>query len=347
MIQQLGYGGAERVVVSLLDGARRAGHEAAVASAGGALEQALDVERFRLPVLARRPWRLLGGARALGWAVRTFEPTIVHCHNPGMAAIGGLATRRGRRPPGVVTVHGVAEEDYDSAARVLRLAGLPVVACGPEVDQALAARGSRVVATILNAVGPAPPPADRADVARELGIPPETPLVVAAGRLTPQKNTALAVRALAHVPGATLLVLGEGPLREEVELAAREAGVADRVVLAGGRTDARELIGAADAVVLSSTWEGLPLVALEAFAAGTPLVATAVRGVRELVRDGESALLVPSGDADALAGALRRVLGDRALAERLAEGGHAVAEEHGEERMVQAYLELYKRVEAA
>jgi glycosyltransferase involved in cell wall biosynthesis len=343
VIQELGYGGAERVVVSLAQGARRAGHEAAVASAGGALEQELDAATYRLPMLARRPWLLPAAARSVRRAVRAFRPDVVHFHNPGMAAVGGLATLRGRRPAGLVTVHGVPEEDYPSATRVLRLAGLPVVACGPDVERGL---GSVRSTTIENAVPPAPQPADRAALAAELGLAVDAPLVVAVGRLTEQKNHALTVRALAQVPDAALLIVGEGPLRDPIAAAARDAGVADRVVLAGVRPDAREVVGAADAFVLSSTWEGLPLAVLEALAAGTPLVATAVRGVRDLVRDGESALLVPPGDPDALAAALRRVLGDPELAGRLAEGGRAVAAAHGEEPMVSAYLDLYARLAA-
>jgi glycosyltransferase involved in cell wall biosynthesis len=343
VIQELGYGGAERVVVSLAEGARRAGHEAAVASAGGALEQRLDAPTYRLPVLARRPWLLPAAVRSVRRAVRAFRPDVVHFHNPGMAAVGGLATLRGRRPPGLVTVHGVPEEDYPSASRVLRLAGLPVVACGPDVEHGL--RGVRST-TIENAVPPAPPPADRGALAAELGFSADAPLVVTVGRLTEQKNQALAVRALASVPDAMLLILGEGPLRASIAAAAREAGVDGRVVLAGVRPDAREVVGTADAFVLSSTWEGLPLAVLEALAAGTPLVATAVRGVRDLVRDGESALLVPPGDQDALAAALRSVLGDPELAARLAEGGRAVAAAHGEEPMVASYLDLYTRLAA-
>jgi glycosyltransferase involved in cell wall biosynthesis len=342
VIQELGYGGAERVVVSLVEGARRAGHEAAVVSAGGPLEDGLDAPAYRLPVLARRPWLLPAAARAVRRAAREFRPDVVHFHNPGMAAVGALATLRGRRPPGLVTVHGVPEEDYASAARVLRLAGLPVVACGPDVEQALGG----VAATIENAVPPAPAPADRTALAAELGIAADTPLVVTVGRLTEQKNQALAVRALAAVPDAVLLILGEGPLRDSIAAAARDAGVADRVVLGGVRPDAREVVGAADAFVLSSTWEGLPLAVLEALAAGTPVVATAVRGVRDLVQDDESALLVPPGAADALAAALRRVLDDRELAARLADGGRAVAAAHGDEPMVAAYLDLYARFAA-
>jgi glycosyltransferase involved in cell wall biosynthesis len=106
------------------------------------------------------------------------------------------------------------------------------------------------------------------------------------------------------------------------------------------------VLAAADAVVLPSEWEGLPLVALEALAAGTPLVATAVRGIRELVVNGQTALLVPPNDAPALAAALRRVLEDRVLAAHLEYNGRALADRHTEAEMVRAYLELYEAVAA-
>jgi glycosyltransferase involved in cell wall biosynthesis len=260
-----------------------------------------------------------------------------------MALATGLATRRGRRLPGLVTVHGVPEEDWPAAARLVRLSGLGAVACGPGVAEALREHGCEPLATVANAIGPAPSRADRGELERAWAIPPGTRLVLAVGRLVEQKNHALAIEALAGVPNAVLVIAGDGPLRSELERVAAEAGVADRVVLAGVRTDARALMGAADAVVLPSRWEGLPLTGLEALASGTPLVATAVRGTRELVVDGRDALLVPE-DAEALAHALRRVLDDRALAARLAAAGRRVPGSGSEDELVAQFLALYERL---
>ena len=105
-------------------------------------------------------------------------------------------------------------------------------------------------------------------------------------------------------------------------------------------------MGAADAVVLTSRAEGLPLVALEALASGTPLVATSVRGLRELVTDGENALVVPPDDAQALAGALRRVLEDRVLAARLGEAGRRVPGAGSEDELISSFLALYEKLVA-
>ena len=161
----------------------------------------------------------------------------------------------------------------------------------------------------------------------------------------PVKNQALAISALAQVPDATLLLAGVGPLLESLRACAEEAGVGNRVVFGGLRPDARALMGAADAVLLPSHGEGLPLVALETLAAGTPLVATDVRGLRELAGDG-AVLLAPHGDPQALAAAIRRVLEDRALADELERAGLTLARQHSEERMTAAYLALYERLAA-
>jgi glycosyltransferase involved in cell wall biosynthesis len=346
VVQELAPGGAERLVVALAAGAREAGHEMAVAAAPGPLAAELGLRVHSLPLVERRPWRLPLAARAVRRAVAAEAPDLVHAHNPGMAAAVSLATLRGRRPPALATMHGVPEEDYPAAARLLRLAGLPAVACGPGVAAGLAQRGYSVLTTVVNGVSPAPEALGREELERRYGLPRGGKVVVAAGRLVPQKNHVLAVRALAGVPGATLLVLGEGELRAEIERAAERAGVGARVVLVGVRPDARAVLAAADALVLPSVWEGLPLVALEALAAGVPIVATAVRGVRELLTDGRDALLAPPGDAGAFAAALRAVLEDGALARRLAAAGAELAARHSEEAMVAGYLDLYATLAA-
>ena len=337
-------GGAERVVASLVRGGTERGHAVAVAAGPGAVADELGIVPFPVPLLERRPWRIPAGAVRVRAAIRAFRPDIVHAQNPAMATLVAIATLRGRRPPALVSVQGVPEADYGATAKVLRLAGLAVVACGPGVETGLTAAGLTAVETIPNAVPPPPEPRDRADLDRELGIPPGAPLVAAVGRLEPVKNHVLSIRALADVPGAWLAILGEGSLREELEREAAAAGVADRVRFAGLRPDARAIMGAADAVVISSHGEGLPLVALEALAARTPLVATSVRGIRELLTDGRDSLLVPDDDAAALAAALVRVLADRELATRLTEAGAELVAPYTEDRMVTAYLETYERL---
>jgi len=341
VIQELGTGGAERILVSAYRGAREAGHTVSVAAAGGPLAAELAEQPYPLPVVGRRPWRVPAAALAVRRAVGATRPDVVHAHNPTMALAAGLVTGRGRKPPGLVNVHGVPEEDWPTAVRLVRLSGLAPVACGPGVAAALAEHGCTPFATVPNAVGPAPPPAGRA----ELGLEPGTRLVLAVGRLVEQKNHELAIRAIAGVPDAVLAIAGDGPLRPRLERLAADMGVDDRVRFLGVRPDARALMGAADAIVLSSHWEGLPLSALEALASGTPLVATDVRGLRELVVDDQDALLVPE-EPEALAAALRRVLDDSGLAARLAEAGKRVEGAGSDEALVAGFLALYERLAA-
>ncbi|HUK94725.1 MAG TPA: glycosyltransferase [Gaiellaceae bacterium] len=341
VIQELGTGGAERILVSAYRGAREAGHEVYVAAAPGPLAAELDTEPYPLPMVQRRPWRVPEATAAVRRAVRSSDPDVIHAHNPVVAAAAGLATRRGRRPPGLVSLHGSSENEWRGTVALVRLSGLAPVACGPGVAAALEAHGCVPVATVPNAVGPAPPPADRGELEREWGLAPGTRLVLAVGRLVEQKNHALAIEALAEVPDATLVIVGDGPFRPSLEQAAAQAKVPGRVVFAGSRPDARALMGAADAVVLPSRWEGLPLTALEALASGTPLVATDVQGIRELVVDGQDALLVPQ-EPEALAAALRRVLDDPDLATRLADAGRRVEGAGSDEKLVAGFLRLYE-----
>jgi glycosyltransferase involved in cell wall biosynthesis len=337
-------GGAERVVIALSRAAREAGHEVAVAAAPGPLARELEADPFPLPVVNRQLRRLPAAAWSLRAAIRACRPQLVHAHGPTMAAVTAITSARGRQPRALVSMHGVPEEDYDRAALTLRLAGLPVVACGPGVAEALAERGLRVDATIVNGIGPAPMAADRGTLERELGIEPGRPLLVSVGRLVEQKNHRLAIEALALLPEVVLAIFGEGPLKGALERRAREIGVEDRVILAGVRADARAIIGAADALVMPSAWEGLPLTALEALAAGTPVVATAARGIRELLTHDENCLIVPPDDADALADALTRVLADGALRERLSTAGLELASSYSEEAMVAKFLALYEKL---
>src|SRR4051794_14341350 len=161
---------------------------------------------------------------------------------------------------------------------------------------------------------PAPRPDDAAPV--ELDA---RPALVFAGRLTAAKDLGTLFRALAEVPAATLTVVGDGEERAPLESLAGQLGVAERVRFLGPRPRAQVLglVAAADAVVLTSAWENFPHGLVEALAMGTPVVATRVGGVPEIVEEGANGLLVGAGDPHAFAAALSRLLGDDALHRRL------------------------------
>jgi glycosyltransferase involved in cell wall biosynthesis len=140
-----------------------------------------------------------------------------------------------------------------------------------------------------------------------------------AGRLTAQKALGDALDALSRTDGVTLLIAGDGDQRAPLEARVNELALGARVRFLGPLPRDRivELFRAADAAILSSSWENFPHTVVEALAAGTPVIATAVGGVAEVVHDGENGLLVPPGDVEALSNAIGRFFGDADLRERL------------------------------
>ncbi len=162
-----------------------------------------------------------------------------------------------------------------------------------------------------------------AAVSAALPVPPGARVVLALGRLHRNKAFDILIRALPHLPGTHAVIAGEGPERDALLTLARHEGVADRLHLLGWRTDQAALLAAADVLACPSRQEPLGNVVLEAFAARVPVVAAAVDGPLELIRAGDTGLLVPPEDPRALAAALAAVLEDRALASRLASAGRA------------------------
>jgi glycosyltransferase involved in cell wall biosynthesis len=167
-----------------------------------------------------------------------------------------------------------------------------------------------------------------------------------AGRLTAQKSLRVALEALAKVDGVALLVAGDGDERSRLGRDADELGIEDRVRFLGALPRGRivELFAAADAAVLSSSWENFPHTVVEALAAGTPVLATETGGVAEVVQDGENGLLVPVGDSAALARALRRFVADAALRERLRASASASIAELAADRIFARLEETLVRV---
>jgi glycosyltransferase involved in cell wall biosynthesis len=171
-------------------------------------------------------------------------------------------------------------------------------------------------------------------------------VVVAAGRLSPEKGFAVLAEAAAAVcradPAAGFAVFGEGAQRPELERRVARLGLAGRFVLPGFRTDLDAIVPAADIVALPSFTEGLPNVALEAGAAGVPVVATAVGGTPEVVADGETGYLVPPGDPAALAARLGELLRDPRLRRRMGEAGRRrMRERFTFAAQAAAYLKLF------
>ncbi len=192
----------------------------------------------------------------------------------------------------------------------------------------------------------APDLPDRDQLRRKHGF--DGPTLVFAGRLAPQKSLDVALEALRVNDGVSLVLAGDGPDREQVQALARELGLEGRARFLGAqpRSVVFELLRAADAVLLSSSWENFPHVVVEALAVGTPVLATAAGGVTEVLEDGVNGLMVPPGDSRALAEAIRRFFADEELRARLTAAAAPSAERFSAERIYGQLEEILARAAA-
>lgn len=179
-----------------------------------------------------------------------------------------------------------------------------------------------------------------------LGIPDDAPLLGIVARLIPQKGHSALLEALPRVaerfPAVRIAVVGDGPLRGELERLAERLGIEARVHFVGHRPNAAEMMSEFDVFVHPSRWEGFGLVFLEAMAAGVPVVATRVSAIPEIVEHGRTGLLVPVDDAAALADAVSRLLADREWARAMGQAGRErVLREFTVEAMVRRTCETY------
>ena len=259
---------------------------------------------------------------------------VVHAHGLRAGALTVLALlplKGPRRPAVVVTVHnappdrGVAGFVYRLLERVVARGADLVLCVSPDLERRMrATRARRVRSAVIAAPGASSGRAvPRASAGPASGPPPAIalagrPVVLAVGRLAPQKGFSVLLQAAAAWrdlnPVPLVVIAGDGPPAGELRARAAQSGV-DAVFL-GHRDDVPALLAAAAVFVLPSTWEGQPLVLQEALRAGTPVVATRVGGIPGLTGE-DAAILVPPGDARALAAAVRSVLTDPRLAARL------------------------------
>jgi glycosyltransferase involved in cell wall biosynthesis len=349
LINELGFGGAETMLVDLAAAAPELGLELSVTYLHAAESQA-TAQRLRDHGVeaALVPFRRLASAashRAVRARIAATRPDIVHTHLRTADIVGGLAARS-LGVPSLCTLHG-----FDWDPEVSGLGGARGRAGTALVMWARQRLARRVIApsdalargwiertgdsqghvvTMHSGSSRAPRPGAGRAVREELGLGPEEFVVAMLSWLHPLKRHADAIEAvgrlLPEAPGIRLLIVGEGPEEERLRLLA--ARRAPGTVFAGYRDDVMELLDAADLLLHPSRMEGLPITLLEAMAAGVPILATRVGGIPELVEDGVTGSLVEApASADALAAELARLRADRALRDRLAAGARRRFEE--------------------
>lgn len=173
-------------------------------------------------------------------------------------------------------------------------------------------------------------------------VPEHVPVVLCVGSLEPRKDHETLLRAVSLVPGVVLALVGNGRLSKQLHVLADELGIAARVQFLGRRFDVPQLLKAANLYVQPSRWEGFGIAALEAMAAGLPVVASNVPGLAQVVDD--AGLLFPAGDARELARCMAAVLGDSNLSRRLARSAQRRARIFSLERTLDCYQKLYRDV---
>jgi len=315
-----------------------------------------------------RPWRDLAAVAALARAFRRLRPAIVHTHSSKAGIVGRAAARLAGVPVVIHSIHGFGFHDHQPAwmRRMLvaaERAAAPWTTHFVSVAATHLERGAalgivdRERASVLRSgvhLADLAAAAERAGRAGQpalrtrLGLPAAGPILGMVACLKPQKAPLDFVEAAARIasvrPEASFVMVGDGPLRPQIEARARSLGIASRLHLLGWRRDVPDLLAAFDVAVLTSLWEGLPRVVPEAIAAGRPIVATAIDGTAEILRDGETALLAPPGDPGAVANQVLRLLDDPALARRIASAARPLLAGFDIDRMVREQERLYGRL---
>jgi glycosyltransferase involved in cell wall biosynthesis len=292
---------------------------------------------------------------------RSWKPDVVHTHTAKAGAVGRAAARCAGVPGIVHTFHGhvlrgyfprPVEGIFRAVERGLTRITDRIVTLSPALKADLVAMGIAGPEKIdVIPLGMDLDPllgcdSRRGELRAELGIGDEEPLVGVVGRLVPIKNHRLFLEAARSMVDSGLparfAVVGDGDLRDSLMVFASELGIADRVRFLGWRKDMVPVYAGLDLLALTSDNEGTPVAVIEAMAAGVPVVATAVGGVPDVVRDGETGRLVPAGDAGAMGQAWRTALAEKMQTEQMRiRARHEVEERFGRERMLSSMSSLY------
>jgi glycosyltransferase involved in cell wall biosynthesis len=353
----MGMGGADQQILILARAMRARGHEVrivALAPLGPmgleAQQEGMQVESLELRKSVTDIPRILRLVRL----VRAWRPDVLHSHMVHANVLAGAVRPLTRVPVLIATIHSINDggpvhmaayrltsPQVDRFTIISQLAAERYVAIG-----AVPAQRLQVVPNAVDTDRFRRLPQARAALRRELGLGDEF-VWLAVGRFEEAKDYPTMIAAFAQLaaarPTSQLLLVGKGSLQENVEALLRANGLEQRVRFLGVRRDVPELMSAADGYVLSSAWEGMPVVLLEAAAVELPVVATQVGGVSEVVEDGTTGLLVPPGDPIALGRAMERVeaLATEARAAMGAGGRALVQQRYDTDRVMEMWERLY------
>ena len=317
----MGMGGADQQILTLAKAMRARGHEIRIMALAPLGPMGEEAQRAGIPTesleLRRNPTHA-GRILRLGSSIRRWRPDVLHSHMVHANLLASAVRPFTGVPALVATIHSINDGGrvwmaaYRASSAVVdrftiisRLAAERYISIG--------AVPRRLVQVVPNAVDVEwfrRQPEAGAAIRRELGLG-DAFLWLAVGRFEEAKDYPTMIGGFARLsesrPNSHLLLVGKGSLRESVEQLVRAHHLEGQVHFLGVRRDVPQIMSAADGYVLSSAWEGMPVVLLEAAAVELPIVATRVGGVAEVVEDGRSGLLVPPGNPEALADAMKRI----------------------------------------
>jgi len=349
-------GGADRQILYLTRALLANGYDARLVSMTPLGEMGRQAAVEGLPVTSLNMERGRADWRAFQQMVATLRHWRPHLLSSFMYHANLLARIAGKSARVPLIVTSVRNELFGSATRdwLVRLTNWMDDCCttnSQQVADSLTHRGLisgaklRVIPNGVDVTAISTSAASRPQVRQALGVAPDEFFWLAIGRLLSQKDYPTLLRAFQSLAQSRsrLAIAGRGPLLDALQQMAQQLGIVSQVSFLGVRHDVPALLTAADGFVLSSAWEGMPNVVMEALAAGTPVVATRVGGVSELVEPCETGFLVPPKDPPALAEAMRQLMSlplDRRR-EMGMRGQHHVATRYSLEAMGERWMALY------
>lgn len=348
VVYSMEMGGAESLVAQLCRLQRANGHQVSVCAYTnlGTLGEALVDEGFRVDV---------PGKSSLPKAIfhcfqlfRKLKPDVVHCHNPAQAFIAVIGARLAGASSVITTRHSLVAPPYERAAEIKfsfismlcdHIVGICEATCN-NLRHAPLARRDRIV-RVYNGASPI----QKLDLAECPATSGFTVLFV--GRLAPVKDLSTLINAVAlalpRVPGLNLWIVGDGPVRQDLEGLTASLAIASCVTFWGERHDVARFFSVAHLFAMSSLSEGLPMSLLQAMSAGIPALVTQVGGMAEVVQNSNCGICVPVGDARAMADAIVQLSAD--YERRSAFAANAIAAYQADftiEKMDTAYMRLYQ-----
>lgn len=341
------YSGAERISVYLADGLQQRGHRVVFAcKPNRRLLAALDehgIEGHVLPISGKGN---LISPFLIAWFAEWLGADVIHTHL-STASLWGAVAGKLSGIPSIASVHALN-------AKTCYVFSDMLAACSEGVRQHLVNQGvpGERIEVMYNGLSPcqfnnAP---SRDEVRAELDLPLDAPVIGEVAHLSPRKGQAYLLEAVALLlesqPDLVCMLVGEGEDREALEVRIDELGIRHATRMLGYRSDARRIMRALDVVVLPSVErEGLGIALIEAAFLGKPVVGSDAPGIREALVDGESGILAPPADSEALANAIDTILSDRELARRMGERGRERSwQMFTLDHMVDRAEELYRRL---